>query len=88
MSPVLMRDGEVIGLKEAAFRAGKSEKTISRWCLSDGIGRRPSPTAAWEISALALEAKRYGDAAAIDDLRRGDFATPRVRRYAEHLGLD
>jgi hypothetical protein len=86
--PVLMRDGDVISLKEAAFRTSKSEKTISRWCRKDGIGRRSEPTAPWEVSALALEAKRYGDDEAIDDLRRGDFGSPRVRRYVEHLGLE
>jgi hypothetical protein len=42
--PVLMRNAEVIGLKKVAFRAGKSEKTISRGYVSDGIGRPPLPT--------------------------------------------
>lgn len=86
--PVLMRSGEVISLKEAVFRTGKSEKTVRRWCAADGIGRRSSPTASWEISALALEAKQYGDEEALADLRRGDFSSPRVRRYSELLGLE
>lgn len=85
--PVLMRDAEVISLKEACFRTGRSAKTIRRWCLKDGIGRRSEPTAAWEISAVALEAKRYGDDGALSDLRSGYFRSPRVLRYAEHLGL-
>jgi hypothetical protein len=86
--PVLMRDGEIIGLKEAVDRSKRSAKTIARWCRQSGIGRQAEPTAPWEISAVALEAKRYGDDAAIDDLRRGDFASQRVRRYLEHLGLE
>ncbi|WAJ30611.1 hypothetical protein [Antarcticirhabdus aurantiaca] len=85
--PVLMRDAEVISLKEACFRSGRSEKTIARWCRRDGIGRRAEPSAPWEISAVALEAKRYGDTEAIEALRRGEFSCERVRRYAEHLGL-
>ncbi|MEF2551322.1 hypothetical protein VQ042_08080 [Aurantimonas sp. A2-1-M11] len=85
--PVLMRPGEIISLKEAVYRTGKSEKTISRWCRADGIGRRTSPTSSWEISAVALEAKLYGDGQAIEELRRGNFEAQRVRRYAEHLGL-
>jgi hypothetical protein len=82
-----MRDAEVISLKEAAYRSGRSEKTISRWCVSDGIGRRSSPSAPWEISAVALEAKRYGDQAALDALRRGEFSANAVLRYVELLGL-
>ncbi len=86
--PVLMRPGEVISLKAAVFRTGKNEKTIRRWCKADGIGRRTSAGATWEISALALEAKRYGDEEALDDLRCGRFGTERVRRYAEMLGVE
>ena len=86
--PVLMRPGEVISLKEAVYRTGRNEKTIARWCRQDGIGRRAEPGAPWEISAIALEAKLYGDVEAVEDLRRGRFASPRVRRYVEHLGLD
>ncbi|WP_246191284.1 hypothetical protein [Aureimonas leprariae] len=86
--PVLMRDAEVIDIKEAMFRIGRSDKTIRRWCKEDGIGRRTGPCAPWQISAIALEAKRYGDKAAIDDLRQGAFSSPRVVRYAEQLGLN
>lgn len=85
--PVLMRPGEIISLKEAAYRTGRNEKTIRRWCKQDGIGRRSSPGAPWEISALALEAKRYGDQAALEGLRRGHFAASSVMRYALILGL-
>lgn len=86
--PVLMRLADVICLKEAVHRTGLNEKTLRRWCVGDGIGRRAAHGAPWEISALALEAKRYGDAEALEDLRRGDFGSERVRRYVDHLGLD
>lgn len=86
--PVLMRDGEIIGLKEAVDRAKRSPKTIARWYRQGGIGRQSEPSAPWQISAVALEAKQYGDDEALDDLRRGDFASPRVQRYVEHLWLN
>ncbi len=85
--PVLMRPEEVITLKEAVYRTGRSAKTIARWCREDGIGRRAEPGSAWEVSALALEAKRYGDGEAIEALRQGRFAAPAVLRYSELLGL-
>jgi hypothetical protein len=88
VSPVLMRDNEVISSKETVFRSGTNEKTVRRQRIGDGIGRRSSPAAALGTSALTLETKRYGNTATIDDLRRGNFATLTVRRYAEHLGLD
>lgn len=84
--PVLMRPGEIISLKEAVFRTGKNEKTIRRWCKEDGIGRRASPGAPWEISVLALEAKRYGDLEALAHLRVGDFKRASVARYAYIIG--
>ncbi len=85
--PVLMCGPEIVRMKVAEDRSGLSAKTITRWCVSDGIGRRSSKSAPWEISMLALEAKRYGDQEALEAMRRGDFKTPIVRRYIEHLGL-
>lgn len=84
--PVLMRPGEIITLKEAVYRTGKNEKTIRRWCKEDGIGRRSSPGAPWEISAVALEAKCYGDAEAIEELRRISFGRIISARYAIAIG--
>nr|BAT30100.1 hypothetical protein [Aureimonas sp. AU22] len=86
-SPVLMRPEEIISLKEAAYRTGKNEKTIRRWCKEDGIGRRSSLGAPWEISAVALEAKRYGDREALDLLREGHRDSPIVTRYFLSLGI-
>ncbi|MBB3936551.1 hypothetical protein [Aureimonas phyllosphaerae] len=86
--PVLMRGPEIVAMKVAAELTGLSTKTLTRWCVSDGIGRRSSKAAPWEISVIALEAKRSGDQAALEALRRGDFGSPLVRRYVDHLGLD
>nr|BAT30569.1 hypothetical protein [Aureimonas sp. AU4] len=82
-----MRQDEIISLKEAAYRTGKNEKTIRRWCKQDGIGRRSAPGAPWEISATALEAKRYGDCEALELLRVGSRDSPVVERYLVSLGL-
>lgn len=86
--PVLMRPEEVISLKEAVYRTGRNEKTIRRWCKEDGIGRRSEPGAAWEISVVALEAKRYGDLRAISDLQNGYRSSPSVLRYLHALGFE
>lgn len=86
--PVLMRNEEVISLKEAMFRTGNSEKTIRRWCKKDGIGRQTTPGAPWQISAVALEAKRYGDETALVALRQGNFTSDDIRRYLIALGLE
>lgn len=85
--PVLMRPEEIISLKEAVYRTGRNEKTIRRWCIEDGIGRRTSKGAPWEISAVALEAKRYGDDAALTELRNGEFDGVAAGRYGRALGL-
>ncbi|WP_210209619.1 hypothetical protein [Aureimonas flava] len=85
--PVLMRPEEIIDLKEAVYRTGKNEKTIRRWCKEDGIGRRTSPGAPWEISAVALEAKRYGDVEALEELRVNSGRTANSARYRAMLGM-
>jgi hypothetical protein len=85
--PVLMREGEIIGLKEAVDRSKRSPKTIARWCRQSGIGRQAEPSAPWEISAVALEAKLYGDVEAIEALRQGDFSSPLIKRYVQCLGI-
>lgn len=86
--PVLMRPEEIISLKEAVYRTGKNEKTIRRWCIEDGIGRRTSKGAPWEISAVALEAKRYGDVEALEEMRQSPLPTAgQVTRYLISLGL-
>lgn len=86
-TPVLMRPEETITLKEAVYRSGMHEKTLRRWCVEDGIGRRTSPGAPWQISAVALEAKRYGDQEALDLLRTGKRESPVVGRYLRLLGI-
>lgn len=85
--PILMHRSEVTSLKEAAFRAGKSEKTLKGWCRQFGIGRQSSNGAPVEVSAPALEMVLHGDSAALELLRAGDRHHPRVKRYFDHLGI-
>jgi hypothetical protein len=85
--PILMHRSEVTSLKEAAYRTGKSEKTLKSWCRQFGIGRQSSSGAPIEISAPALEMVLHGDTSALELLRDGDRHHPRVKRYFDHLGI-
>lgn len=82
-----MHPAEVTSLKEAAFRSGKSVRTVAGWCRKYGIGRQSSDSAPFEISAPALEMVLHGDMAALELLRDGDRQHPRVKRYFDHLGM-
>lgn len=84
---VLMYQDEIIGLKEAAFRAGRSIKTLRRWCQDRGIGRRPGGMGPWQVSAPALEMLLADDQTALQLLRQGRRDLPEVQRYFVHLGL-
>jgi hypothetical protein len=44
---------EAISVKEAAARAGKSERTVRNWCAKHGIGRRIAD-GTWGVSKVAL----------------------------------
>ena len=85
--PILMRRSDVISLKEAVYRTGKSDKTIRNWCKEFCIARQSSPSAPVEISAPALEMVIHGDIEALELLRRGERLHPRVKRFFDHLGL-
>lgn len=85
--PVLMRRDEIITLKRAAHHAGRSAKTIRRWCQEHGIARQSSSSAPLEISLLALEMLLHGDLEALEMLRAGQRSAAEVRRYVDHLGL-
>ncbi|MGR9169591.1 hypothetical protein [Rhizobium sp. KDH_Rht_773_N] len=86
-SPILMRRSDIIALKQAVDRSGKSERTIRNWCRVYGIGRQSSPGAPLEISAPALEMVLHGDFEALEMLRNGDRNGQPVKRYFDHLGL-
>lgn len=85
--PILSRPDELIGLKRAAYEAGKSEKTLRTWCTLYGIGRQVSPGARIEISRPALEMVLNGDLLALELLRGGHRSDPKVARYFDFLGL-
>ncbi|WP_245509783.1 hypothetical protein [Rhizobium leguminosarum] len=86
-APILMRRSDIIALKTAVDRSGKSDRTIRNWCRFFGIGRQSSPGAPLEISAPALEMVLHGDLEALEMLRAGDRSGHQVRRYFDHLGL-
>jgi hypothetical protein len=44
---------EAISLKDAAAVAGKSQRTVRRWCSEHGIGRRIAD-GSWAVSRVAL----------------------------------
>lgn len=87
LSPILMHPDEVIGVKQAARHARRSQDTIRRWCRSHKISRQSCSTAPLEISVLALEMVLHSDWAALEDLRAGRREKPNVSRYLDHLGL-
>lgn len=86
--PILMRRSDIITLKEAVHRTGKSDRTLRNWCKQFGIGRQTSPSAPIDISAPALEMVLHGDFEALEMLRLGDRYTARVSRYFKHLGIE
>lgn len=85
--PILMRKCDIIGLKLAVHRSGKSGRTIRNWCRVHGIGRQSSPGAPLEVSAPALEMVLHGDMEALELLRGGNRDHLRVRHYFDHLGI-
>lgn len=87
LPPILMRRSEVISLKEAVYRTGKSEKTIRTWCRDLRIARQSGQNAPLEISAPALEMVMHGDMEALELLRHGSRDDCRVRRFFDHLGI-
>jgi hypothetical protein len=72
---------EAISVKEAARRAGKSERTIRNWCLDRHIGRRIAGR--WAVSAPALDMLLAGDDRSLQAYVAGDRASVRVASYFE-----
>ena len=86
-APILMRPGDIIGMKRAEDLSGRDARTIKRWCVKHGIGHNSCRGANWEISAPALLMVKHGDSVALELLRSGQREDPRVRRVFEHLGI-
>lgn len=87
VQPILIRREEAISLKEAEYLTNLSGKTIIRWCKRDGIGSQSSKSAPWRISYPALWMKLHDDGEALEGLRKGERADPKVARYFGELGI-
>jgi hypothetical protein len=74
-------------IEQAAGIAGKSRRTIRRWCIEHGIGRRIGGT--WRVSKVALMMLLEGDSENLrayrDDGVRAQFEP--VARYFHRAGL-
>lgn len=85
--PVLMRPDEVINLKTAVHRLGRTDKVTRKICKKFAICRRPYPGGPIEVSAPALEMIIHGDIVALELFRAGKRHHARVARYFDFLGL-
>ncbi len=84
---ILMRRSETISLKDAVARYGMSDRRLRDLCSKHRISRQPSPGSPLTISGPALEMVMHGDLEALELLRDGNRAHPRVKRYFDHLGI-
>lgn len=85
--PLIIRPGEVITVKEAAFRAAKNRKTVIDLVTRFKIGRQLSATGPIEIHKAAFEMALAGDDIAVELLRAGERSNLRVVRYFVEAGL-
>jgi hypothetical protein len=76
---------EVIELKEAAAKAGKTPRTISNWCEAYGLGRRIGRE--WCVSKVALAMYLDGDLPALTAYLSGDRESDRVVQYFFRFNL-
>jgi hypothetical protein len=79
---------ESVTIEQAASTSGKTPRTMRRWCIEHGIGRRIGGT--WRVSKVALAMLLEGDHEALaayrDDGVRAQFEP--VARYFRRAGLD
>jgi hypothetical protein len=74
-------------MKEAVDITGKSQRTLRRWCIEDGIGRRIAGRQ-WLISLPALYMRIEGDDEALIGYRDGARAQfEPVARYFRRFDL-
>lgn len=85
--PVPISQDEIINVKQAAFKAGVSEKQIRKWCRLYGIGRQATPSSPMQISIVALEMRMNGDDEALELLRQNNRTHPLVALYADRVGI-
>jgi hypothetical protein len=78
---------EGLTLKEASTAAGRSERTIRRWCIDKGIGRRVAD-GTWTVSKVALLMLLEGDDEALFSYLHGARGKyPPVAPYFERTEL-
>src|ERR1700677_265267 len=79
---------ESLTFEGAAGTAGKTSRTMRRWCIEHGLGRKIG--GAWLVSKVALAMWLEGDDEALaayrDDGVRAQFEP--VARYFRRAGLD
>ena len=76
---LLYNPAEMISIREAAARAGRSERTVRNWCLEHQIGRRIGKQ--WAVSAPALDMFLANDDAGLQAYLAGDRTSERVASY-------
>src|SRR5262249_15557875 len=76
---LLYNPAEMISIREAADRSGKSARTVRNWCLDHQIGRRIGKQ--WAVSAPALDMFLANDVAGLQDYLAGDRTSERVASY-------
>lgn len=79
---------EVMTIAEAAIHAGKTPKTIRRWCDEFGISRQVRKNSPVQVSRIALDMVIHGDWPALERLKVGDRAHRLVTFYRVLADLD
>jgi hypothetical protein len=79
---------EVMTVAEAAAHAGKTTKTIRRWCDEFGISRQMRKNSPVHVSRIALDMVIHGDWPALERLKAGDRAHRLVTFYRVLADLD
>lgn len=79
---------EVMTIAEASAHAGKSTKTIRRWCKQFGIARQVRKNSPLQVSRIALDMVIHGDWPALEQLKAGDRGHRLIAFYRTLADLD
>lgn len=79
---------EVMTIAEASAHAGKSTKTIRRWCEQFGIARQVRKNSPLQVSRIALDMVIHGDWPALERLKAGDRGHRLIGFYRTLADLD
>jgi hypothetical protein len=77
---------EAFAIKDAAWRVGKPNRTIYRWCVDHGIGRQIGPRV-WHVSLPALWMYADGDHETLKAYLAGNRESQAVESYYLRCGL-